>query len=70
MQIHWKTFGVALWAGACVMLLTTGCGGFSGSHSISPASFFLPGLLKTEPPPPAETPAPQLEFTNLVAQLK
>jgi len=27
-----------------------GCGGIQGSHSISPASLFLPGLLKNDPP--------------------
>jgi hypothetical protein len=70
MQIHWKIFGKALLAGAWVALMATGCGGFSGSHSVSPASFLLPGLLKNEPPPPAEAPAPQLELTNWVAQLK
>jgi hypothetical protein len=32
--------------------LATGCGGISGSHSVSPATFLLPGLLKAEPPRP------------------
>jgi hypothetical protein len=41
----------------CLMLagslawLTTGCGGFSGSHSISPATFLLPGLGQVTPKP-------------------
>ncbi|HXR05230.1 MAG TPA: hypothetical protein VN836_11035 [Verrucomicrobiae bacterium] len=28
----------------------TGCGGVNASQSVSPASFFLPGLLKADPP--------------------
>jgi len=28
----------------CIALLGAGCGGFSGSHSVSPATFLLPGL--------------------------
>jgi hypothetical protein len=31
-------------------LVATGCGGISGSQSISPATFFLPGLLRATPP--------------------
>jgi len=27
----------------------TGCGGINASQSVSPASFFLPGILKAEP---------------------
>jgi len=33
-----------------VALLGAGCGGINASHSVSPASFFLPGLLKACPP--------------------
>jgi hypothetical protein len=29
---------------------SAGCGGINASESVSPASFFLPGLLKTDPP--------------------
>ena len=37
-------------------LFSTGCGGISASKSFSPASFFLPGLMKADPP--AATNAP------------
>jgi len=33
-----------------VALGSTGCGGINASQSVSPASFFLPGLLKADPP--------------------
>jgi hypothetical protein len=38
------------WLGwlAVLALAGTGCGGISASKSVSPASFFLPGLLKNE----------------------
>lgn len=42
------TLGFAL----CLAGLVTGCGGVSGSHSVSPASLFLPGLMKHEAPAP------------------
>lgn len=40
-----------------ILLLATGCSGFQGSHSVSPASFLLPGLMKADPPqaPPTDT---------------
>lgn len=31
--------------------LSSGCGGFSGSHSVSPATLLLPGLMKHDPAP-------------------
>jgi len=37
-----------------------GCGGIQGSHSVSPASLLIPGLLKIEPPrSPVEPPRPE-----------
>jgi hypothetical protein len=33
-----------------VVLLGTGCSGINASHSISPATFLLPGLMKATPP--------------------
>lgn len=42
-------------------LLGAGCGGVQGSHSVSPASFFLPGLIHhevREPRPDDTAPLP------------
>lgn len=38
-------------------ILVSGCSGVNASHSVSPASFFLPGLLKIERAKPAPTEA-------------
>jgi hypothetical protein len=32
-----------------LVLVGAGCGGIATTQSVSPASFFLPGLLKAEP---------------------
>jgi hypothetical protein len=45
---------------AALIWLSTGCSGVNASHSVSPASFFLPGLMQVKPPPPPEPlPAPE-----------
>jgi len=36
---------------AGVLTLGAGCSGINSSQSVSPASFFLPGLLQAEPVP-------------------
>jgi hypothetical protein len=36
-------------------MLVAGCGGINATHSVSPASFLLPGIMKVEPPKPAPT---------------
>jgi len=36
---------------AALLTLTVGCSGINHTQSFSPASFFLPGLLKADPPP-------------------
>jgi len=36
---------------AALLTLVAGCSGINHTQSISPASFFLPGLLKADPPP-------------------
>jgi hypothetical protein len=38
--------------GCLMVLLATGCGGFTASKSVSPASFLLPGIMQNSPPPP------------------
>ncbi|MBM3823046.1 MAG: hypothetical protein FJ404_09200 [Verrucomicrobia bacterium] len=59
MNFRWKSAlrAIAILGAACVL---PGCGGVSGSHSVSPATFLLPGLVQTpdsanpgEIPPPA-----------------
>jgi len=50
-----------------LLLIGTGCSGINTSQSISPASFFLPGLLKADPPvsaPGATISAGQLAQIN------
>jgi hypothetical protein len=44
-----------------VVILTAGCSGINASKSISPASFFLPGLLQNTP----EQPGPAEVVTNI-----
>lgn len=34
-----------------LLVLGAGCSGINTTGSVSPASFFLPGLLKADPPP-------------------
>jgi hypothetical protein len=34
-----------------LVLLGAGCGGINATQSVSPATFFLPGLLQADPPP-------------------
>jgi hypothetical protein len=52
-----------------VLLFLTGCGGLSASKSISPASFFLPGLLQAAPQPVnPDSSLPAVEQGTVVAQ--
>ncbi len=41
---------------ALLLLVVAGCSGINTGASVSPASFFLPGLMKADPP--ASTPSP------------
>ena len=50
MTLNWKILRLAL-VPAAVLLLCAGCGGINATGGVSPASFFLPGLLKADPPP-------------------
>lgn len=49
----------------------TGCSGINASHSVSPASFFLPGLLQHETKPAVGDPqcAPAEQVALLVLPL-
>ncbi len=50
------------WLLLLVIALGGGCSGIAVSKSVSPLDFFLPGLLKNDPPAPATQ-----EVTNAVA---
>jgi hypothetical protein len=41
---------------AFLTLFGAGCSGINASTSVSPASFFLPGLMKADPPPATDAP--------------
>lgn len=47
-RLSWKFLRLALLA--ALPLAMTGCSGINTSQSVSPASFFLPGLLKNDVP--------------------
>jgi hypothetical protein len=53
-RLNWNLPRLAMLA--FLTLFSTGCGGINASKSVSPASFFLPGLMKADPP--AATNAP------------
>jgi hypothetical protein len=44
---------------ALALVSFTGCGGFSASQGVSPATFLLPGLVGTEPMKPQDSVAPR-----------
>jgi len=53
-RLIWKFLWLAPLA--ALPLLGAGCGGISASQDVSPASFFLPGLMKND----ASAPVPNL----------
>jgi hypothetical protein len=52
---------------AALVLFGAGCGGINTGTSVSPASFFLPGLLKNDAPTNAPVALPQTstEFASV-----
>jgi hypothetical protein len=53
-RLKWKILWLAI--PAAFMLLGAGCGGLNAGGSVSPASFFLPGLMKNDAPPATNAP--------------
>jgi hypothetical protein len=56
-------------AASALLLACAGCGGISASRSVSPASFFLPGV-KAEPKQPSSDTVPQPGPVKQFAQLQ
>jgi hypothetical protein len=68
-KLNWKL--VLVTVSAALALATSGCGGINGSQSVSPASFFLPGLIRAKPQPADPTvPLPELAPGVQVAQAR
>jgi hypothetical protein len=53
-RLNWKLAWLAMLA--LLTLSNAGCSGINAGGSISPASFFLPGLMKADPPPSGDAP--------------
>ena len=53
-----------------VALSGAGCGGINASQSVSPASFFLPGLLKANPPSTNSLPVMPVENSTEIASVR
>jgi len=62
---------IALAAALVMPLVFTGCSGVNASGSVSPASFFLPGLMQVDPQPETVDPlAADPADVKLVAQAR
>jgi hypothetical protein len=63
-KLNWNFLWLAMLA--VLALSTAGCGGISAGQTISPASFFLPGLLKNDAPTNAPVTPPEIskEFAS------
>jgi hypothetical protein len=49
---------------------TGGCGGISGSQSVSPLDFLLPGIIKNSPAPTCPMPVGGLQESNVLASVR
>jgi hypothetical protein len=67
-KLNWKYKRVV--TSVALLLLCAGCGGFSASRSVSPASFFLPGLLQADPTQPSSETVPQSGPVKQFAQIQ
>jgi len=55
---------------AVIALFAAGCGGINGSSTVSPATFFMPGILKADPAPAGRTLEPVPVPVIVVAQVR
>jgi hypothetical protein len=66
-RLNWKRLVLAIFAIPALFL--TGCSGINASGSVSPATFFLPGLGKAQPKSsPADPMRSRPEAVQLLAQ--
>jgi hypothetical protein len=67
-RLNWKFTWLAL--PAALALFGAGCGGINASQSVSPASFFLPGILRADPPAATNAPVAVTDLSNQLAQAR
>ncbi|PYJ84803.1 MAG: hypothetical protein DME22_11405 [Verrucomicrobia bacterium] len=68
MRLNWKFLRLAI-IPVFALLLGTGCSGINASGSVSPATFFLPGLGQVRPDANRpEIPTPASETAPLLAR--
>ncbi|MDB6022095.1 MAG: hypothetical protein JWQ04_1952 [Pedosphaera sp.] len=68
-KLNWKCKRFAA-ASLLLLVVCAGCGGLNASHSVSPASFFLPGLMKADPQPPSSDAVPKAGPVKQFAQVQ
>ena len=62
MRLNWKLLPLAILSAGTLFL--TGCGGINAGGTVSPATFFLPGLMKNTAPPAPPTGEPVQKFVT------
>jgi hypothetical protein len=67
-RLKWRFLFLAI--PASLALLGAGCGGINASQSVSPASFFLPGIMKANPPVATNAPVALSDMPNQLAQAR
>jgi hypothetical protein len=67
-RLNWKFPGLAVLA--ALSLCLAGCGGINASRSVSPASFFLPGIMKADLPAATNAPMAVSEMSGQLAQAR
>jgi hypothetical protein len=67
-RLNGKFFWLAV--PVAVALLAAGCSGINTGASVSPASFFLPGILKNDPPAATNAPVALTETSVQLVSVK
>jgi hypothetical protein len=67
-RLKWRFLWLAI--PAALAFFDAGCGGISASQSVSPATFFLPGIMKTDPPVATNAPVAVSDMSIQLAQAR
>jgi hypothetical protein len=67
-RLKWRFLWLAI--PVALALIGAGCGGINTTQSVSPASFFLPGLMRANPPVATNSPVVVADMSNQLAQAR